>query len=175
MHIYPNLNTTDITLLSEESAAAIKIQARFRGYRVRKQLKNIAEGRRNSGIVRRHNNNNYNNISSHHRKFYRNNPSYLTRYLQTNSKQGLSMPVMSQTEDSGVMVMNRSNSATGHHHYAGSESESVEDRCATKIQAGIRGYLVRKKQKQEADAATKIQAGFRGFKARKELQLKREK
>lgn len=57
----------------------------------------------------------------------------------------------------------------------GSSFDSMEDRCATKIQAGVRGYLVRKKQKQEADAATKIQAGFRGFKARKELQLMREK
>lgn len=54
------------------------------------------------------------------------------------------------------------------------DGESVEDRCATKIQAGFRGFLVRKKQKMETDAAVKIQSSFRGFKARKEAQkLKR--
>lgn len=47
--------------------------------------------------------------------------------------------------------------------------KSVEDRSATKIQAGFRGFLVRKKQKIATDAAVKIQAGFRGFKTRKEL------
>lgn len=44
-----------------------------------------------------------------------------------------------------------------------------EEKCATKIQAGVRGFLVRKKQKLAADAAVKIQAGFRGFRARKQL------
>lgn len=46
---------------------------------------------------------------------------------------------------------------------------TVEDRSAVKIQAGIRGYLVRKQQRLAKEAATKIQAGFRGFKARKDM------
>lgn len=188
MHIYPKLNATGITLLSEESAAAIKIQARFRGYRVRKQLKRYAQGRRNSGIItaRRLNNHNGNSIRRQQHQQQRQQlqqqqqqqrqqlqqqqqqqqqKSPLIHYLRTNCKEsGISMPVM----DCSVMA-----TAADQQHYP--ETDSVENRCATKIQAGVRGYLVRKKQKQEADAATKIQAGFRGFKARKELQLMREK
>lgn len=49
----------------------------------------------------------------------------------------------------------------------------IEEDSATKIQAGIRGFLVRKRQKMEKDAAVKIQANFRGFKTRKDLHDKR--
>lgn len=45
----------------------------------------------------------------------------------------------------------------------------LEDKSAAKIQAGVRGFLVRKRQKVATDAATKIQASFRGFKTRKDL------
>lgn len=48
-------------------------------------------------------------------------------------------------------------------------SSTMEDKSATKIQAGVRGFLARKKYKVANEAATKIQAGFRGFKVRKEL------
>lgn len=47
--------------------------------------------------------------------------------------------------------------------------ESLEEKSAIKIQARVRGYLVRKKQQTARLAATKIQAGFRGFKTRKLL------
>uniref|UniRef100_A0A336MIJ4 CSON001093 protein n=1 Tax=Culicoides sonorensis TaxID=179676 RepID=A0A336MIJ4_CULSO len=50
---------------------------------------------------------------------------------------------------------------------------TLEEASATKIQAGIRGFLVRKRQKLEKDAAVKIQANFRGFKTRKDLNDKR--
>lgn len=46
---------------------------------------------------------------------------------------------------------------------------NLEEKSATKIQAGVRGFLVRKRQKTASEAATKIQASFRGFKTRKEL------
>ncbi|XP_065072942.1 IQ domain-containing protein N [Ochlerotatus camptorhynchus] len=46
---------------------------------------------------------------------------------------------------------------------------TLEENSATKIQAGVRGFLVRKRQKTATDAATKIQASFRGFKTRKDL------
>lgn len=45
----------------------------------------------------------------------------------------------------------------------------LEDKSATKIQAGVRGFLVRKRQQAEQAAATRIQAGFRGFRTRKLL------
>lgn len=47
--------------------------------------------------------------------------------------------------------------------------ESLEEKSAIKIQAGVRGFLVRKRQQTARLAATKIQAGFRGFKTRKLL------
>lgn len=72
-----------------------------------------------------------------------------------------------------------------HHHRANDEMNGQprfksankaldKEKCATKIQAGIRGFLVRKKQRVAADAAVKIQAGFRGFRARKQLKNLKE-
>ncbi|KAF4522971.1 hypothetical protein B566_EDAN009561 [Ephemera danica] len=63
--------------------------------------------------------------------------------------------------------------------------DSVEDRSAAKIQAGVRGYLTRQRLKRERspqppptpeveDAVVKIQAGFRGYKARQEVKSMRE-
>ncbi|KAL1129619.1 hypothetical protein AAG570_012564 [Ranatra chinensis] len=49
------------------------------------------------------------------------------------------------------------------------QNEQIHDRSATIIQAGVRGFLVRKRQKARADAAVKIQAGFRGFKVRRDM------
>lgn len=53
------------------------------------------------------------------------------------------------------------------------QSDSPEDRAATKIQAEIRGFLARKHvekmKKEDAEAATKIQAHIRGFLTRKHL------
>lgn len=45
----------------------------------------------------------------------------------------------------------------------------LEERSATKIQAGVRGFLVRKRQQAARTAAIRIQAGYRGFRARKTL------
>lgn len=53
-------------------------------------------------------------------------------------------------------------------------ASDIEERSATKIQAGVRGYLVRKKRRNERDAAVKIQAGFRGYKARREMKTRRQ-
>jgi hypothetical protein len=63
--------------------------------------------------------------------------------------------------------------------------DSVEDRSAAKIQAGVRGYLTRQRLKREKspqlppspemeDAVVKIQAGFRGYKARQAVKSMRE-
>lgn len=108
MHIHPSSPN------SSEENAAVKIQAGFRGYRVRKQLSKPKSHRRHS------------------------------RKMSSNGTE--------------VAVKNVEN-----------ESTTVEDKSATKIQAGVRGFLARKKYKVANEAATKIQAGFRGFKVRKEL------
>ncbi|KAH8347098.1 hypothetical protein KR059_005179 [Drosophila kikkawai] len=133
MYIYPSSPESASSLQSEESAA-IKIQAGFRGYRVRKQI------HRNS------------KSNSNTRRNQRQRP-------QNNA-------LMENQGNSS-----RPSNATSNDPKANGENggKSVEDRCATKIQAGFRGFLVRKKQKIATDAAVKIQAGFRGFKARKEL------
>lgn len=52
----------------------------------------------------------------------------------------------------------------------GGSAGSVEEAAAaTKIQAGVRGFLVRRRNLKEEKAATKIQAGFRGYHTRKQL------
>ncbi|KAM7360320.1 uncharacterized protein ACRADG_004814 [Cochliomyia hominivorax] len=152
MHIHPSSPNSDISLQSEESAA-IKIQAGFRGYRVRKQLtvsphsRNISNGYQGlNSILRRQ--------QRHHHSGMSQNQSPI------NISNGVTTSAPAQLREQ------RSDNI---------ESASMEDRCATKIQAGVRGFLVRKKQKAAADAATKIQAGFRGFKARKEIQKIKQK
>lgn len=113
--------------------AATKIQAGFRGYRVRKQLKENRNSSNTSDnrIENSENIQNYTNIIGN----------------QQNGKQW---------------------NANG--NYLIDETLLTrEEKCATKIQAGVRGFLVRKKQKVASNAATKIQAGFRGFRARKEF------
>ncbi|XP_031617949.1 abnormal spindle-like microcephaly-associated protein homolog [Contarinia nasturtii] len=126
MHIHPSSPSSSIS----EEDAAIKIQAGFRGYRVRKQLKqcngNLASGQSNQR--------NANNAC-----VYRN---------------------------------DRSEELNGQRYKSSKQLD--KEKCATKIQAGIRGFLVRKKQKVASDAAIKIQAGFRGFRARKQLKSLRE-
>lgn len=117
MHIHPSSPNSSI---SEEDAAT-KIQAGFRGYRVRKQLKENQNSNRNP----------ITNATSHRR----NNSAHRNNERKT---------------------------ANGY-------KSMEEEKCATKIQAGVRGFLVRKKQKLATDAAVKIQAGFRGFRARKQL------
>ncbi|XP_051166726.1 abnormal spindle-like microcephaly-associated protein homolog [Leptopilina boulardi] len=100
--------------------AATKIQAGFRGYRVRKQLKE-------SNKI--NNDSDYDDVMSN---------SY-------------SPPSLKCCDDL---------------------KNSLEEKSATKIQAGIRGFLVRKRHQQEQQAATRIQAGFRGFRTRKLLKQK---
>jgi len=111
MHIHPSSPNSSI---SEENAAT-KIQANFRGYRVRKQLKDTSTTVTNAEAID-------GNINS----------SKIDRDVKLKE----------------------------------------EDKSATKIQAGVRGFLVRKKQKLATDAATKIQSTFRGFKTRKDLKNK---
>lgn len=122
MHIHPSSPNSSI---SEEDAAT-KIQAGFRGYRVRKQLKENQNSNRNQ----------ITNATSHRRN----------NSLHRNNER--------KTANGFMLKSNKS---------------IEEEKCATKIQAGVRGFLVRKKQKLAADAAVKIQAGFRGFRARKQL------
>lgn len=129
MHIHPSSPSSSI---SEEDAAT-RIQAQFRGYRVRKQLKqncngNLASGQSNQRSI------NTNNVTA-----YRN-----ECFEETNGQRFKS-------------------------------SKSLDkEKCATKIQAGFRGFLVRKKQRVAADASVKIQACFRGFRARKQLKNLKE-
>lgn len=122
MHIHPSSPSSSI---SEEDAAT-KIQAGFRGYRVRKQLKQTSNGN-----------------------------------LATN-----------QRNSSNPYRQERIDEANGQRFKANKPMD--KEKCATKIQAGIRGFLVRKKQRVAENAAIKIQAGFRGFRARKQLKNLKE-
>ncbi|XP_037714103.1 abnormal spindle-like microcephaly-associated protein homolog [Drosophila subpulchrella] len=136
MYIYPSSPESASSLQSEESAA-IKIQAGFRGYRVRKEI---------------------------HRSSKSANPRQSNPHTRRSQR---------QRPKNNALMENQANTGKPHPTADDPQSEnggkSVEDRCATKIQAGFRGFLVRKKQKIATDAAVKIQAGFRGFKTRKEL------
>lgn len=105
--------------------AATKIQANFRGYRVRKRFK---ESKRDA-------NSQSPNATDHGQR-------------QDAYSLGKESPV---PEKENI------------------ERESLEEKSATKIQAGVRGFLVRKRQEVARAAATRIQAGFRGFKTRKLL------
>lgn len=113
MHVHPSSPNSS----QSEDDAATKIQAGFRGYRVRKQMR---QGRSGSG---------------------------------SGSSCGGGSSSGSQAQRSPRV----------------SKKVTLEDKSAAKIQAGVRGYLVRKRQKVATDAATKIQASFRGFKTRKDL------
>lgn len=123
MHIHPSSPNSAESL--PEELAATKIQAGFRGYRVRKQLKDSE---------------NINQPQS----------NIITR---------------SSSQQNGNN--NKENRRSNQHFQP--RKGSIEEKSATKIQAGIRGFLVRKKQKVAADAAVKIQASFRGFKVRKDI------
>lgn len=105
--------------------AATKIQAGFRGYRVRKQLKES-----NNYSSKGNSDSDYDDVMSN----------------------CYSPPTLMSDNDS--------------------MRNSLEEKSATKIQAGIRGFLVRKRHQQEQQAATRIQAGFRGFRTRKLLKQK---
>jgi myosin heavy subunit len=104
--------------------AASKIQAGFRGYKVRKQLRENTEEENKNGP----------------------------------RSQGSRPQSANQEEEEEVMKATNETPAG-----------DIEERSATKIQAGVRGYLVRKRRQAERDAAVKIQAGFRGYQARREV------
>lgn len=104
------------------NTAATKIQANFRGYRVRKQLKESQ------------------------------------RHQRSQDQQQDRQQQQQQQDPSKEHLLKRQNTR-----------EALEEKSATKIQAGIRGFLVRKRQQAVQAAATRIQAGFRGFRTRKLL------
>ncbi|XP_077260994.1 uncharacterized protein LOC143896814 isoform X3 [Temnothorax americanus] len=113
------------------NTAATKIQANFRGYRVRKQLKESTQRRRPQQQQQQ-------------------NQLQLQDQQRNQQKQEHTKP-------------------KDHLLKRQSTREALEEKSATKIQAGIRGFLVRKRQQVVQAAATRIQAGFRGFKTRKLL------
>lgn len=123
MHIHPASPNSASSHSSEEDAAT-KIQAGFRGYRVRKAIRN----------------------------------------QKPTTSGGASSGTGSSQAGVGAGPQTRGKKLAA----------SLEDKSATKIQAGVRGFLVRKRQKVATEAATKIQASFRGFKTRKDL-TKKEK
>lgn len=115
MHVHPSSPNSS----QSEDDAATKIQAGFRGYRVRKQMRQTRSSGSSSGSA------------------------------------ATSSGSSSQVQRSPRV--------------AKKVTTPLEDKSAAKIQAGVRGFLVRKRQKVATDAATKIQASFRGFKTRKDL------
>ncbi|XP_076225961.1 uncharacterized protein LOC116423821 [Nomia melanderi] len=108
---------------TEASMAATKIQANFRGYRVRKRFK---ESQKDA-----------------------NSQSPMDQGQRDEYPRGKGESPVPEKENV--------------------ERVSLEEKSATKIQAGVRGFLVRKRQEVARVAATRIQAGFRGFKTRKLL------
>ncbi|XP_037950526.1 uncharacterized protein LOC119681414 [Teleopsis dalmanni] len=149
MHIHPS--SPNSSTPSEENAA-IKIQAGFRGYRVRKQL-NHHQPRCSTNGYHSHRN-------TAHRRHQRQHEAMENHNGRRHSSSGNGNNASGQLRDQGDQ---------------NGDSNTIEDRCATKIQAGVRGFLVRKKQKIATDAATKIQASFRGFRVRKEAQKLKQK
>lgn len=136
MHIHPSSPSSSI---SEEDAAT-KIQAGFRGYRVRKQLKQNCNGRSAGGADSQNHHHHH-----HHQQYHHHHHHHRV-----------------------------SDELNGQPRFKSASKALDKEKCATKIQAGIRGFLVRKKQRVAADAAVKIQAGFRGFRARKQLKNLKE-
>lgn len=120
--------------------AATKIQAGFRGYRVRKQLKENAHR------------NHVQKLSHDDRSATKENDEN----VQNNNLQNILANERNNGRDE-TMPMDIVKVPT------------AELKSAIRIQASVRGFLVRKKQKMALNAATKIQAGFRGFRTRKEL------
>ncbi|KYN18458.1 PREDICTED: transcription activator MSS11 isoform X1 [Trachymyrmex cornetzi] len=112
------------------NTAATKIQANFRGYRVRKQLKESTQRRRQQ---------------QQNQQDQKRNQQQLQQQQQEHMKPKEHLLKRQSTR------------------------EALEEKSATKIQAGIRGFLVRKRQQAVQAAATRIQAGFRGFRTRKLL------
>ncbi|XP_068085932.1 abnormal spindle-like microcephaly-associated protein homolog [Anabrus simplex] len=110
--------------------AATTIQANFRGYRVRKQLRSTSK---KNGPRRR---------SS-------------SRSTQTPTMQ--SAPPTATAVDQPVTAERGS----------GSDQEvNQKEMAVIKIQAGVRGFLVRKRKQTENAAAIKIQAQYRAFRER---------
>uniref|UniRef100_A0A2M4C2M9 Putative myosin light chain binding protein n=1 Tax=Anopheles marajoara TaxID=58244 RepID=A0A2M4C2M9_9DIPT len=136
MHIHPSSPNSS----QSEDDAATKIQAGFRGYRVRKQMgrQGPASGTAIGGIA-----NGNGSIGG------------------VGGSSGVAAVGAAIGRNPGGVGGVGAGGAGG--------SVTVEDKSATKIQANVRGFLVRKKQKVASDAATKIQASFRGFRTRKEL------
>lgn len=133
MQIYPCSPQSPISV----EDAATKIQAGFRGYRVRKQLKENAYKNHSQMVGDERNATKENNET-----------------VQNNNTNNI---LANERNGPGECPMD------------GVKASSTEDKSATRIQASVRGYLVRKKQRMVSSAATKIQAGFRGFRTRKEL------
>ncbi|KAH8358496.1 hypothetical protein KR093_000475 [Drosophila rubida] len=157
MYIYPSSPESASSLQSEESAA-VKIQAGFRGYRVRKQL------------YRSNKPSNTNRISGNILPSQR-----FAANPRTSSGRRQQQSTQFTRHQTNILMEERQKypkaTVDGQQVPASSpDVASIEDRCATKIQAGFRGFLVRKKQKIATDAAVKIQSSFRGFKARKEAE-----
>ncbi|EDV93862.1 abnormal spindle-like microcephaly-associated protein homolog [Drosophila grimshawi] len=144
MYIYPSSPESQSFLQTEESAAAIKIQAGFRGYRVRKQIYRLKKA---------------NGAHNTHKSTVRRQQQQRTDFMEGKTKQAAAKIADGKQTKTSVISSATADAAT-----------SVEDRSATKIQAGFRGFLVRKQQKIATNAAVKIQSSFRGFKARKEAE-----
>lgn len=156
MHIHPSSPIFGgQSSISSEDIAATKIQAGFRGYRVRKQLKQNCSGINNGIIVGGQSQCHSNNAGQ-------------SRYKSANKALDGAQPRFK----SANKALDNGQPPFGDQR--GDQRRDQKEKCATKIQAGIRGFLVRKKQRVAADAAVKIQAGFRGFRARKQLKNLKE-
>lgn len=119
--------------MTKASVAATRIQANFRGYRVRKRLKELHPDLELK--------------------------SSDTAVLDREREQRRRRNERLEGEGGRSAIPSEENAA----------KESLEEQSATKIQARVRGFLVRKRQQIAQVAATRIQAGFRGFRTRKLL------
>ncbi|XP_076666409.1 uncharacterized protein LOC143368000 [Andrena cerasifolii] len=126
-------NNSNAENMTKANVAATRIQANFRGYRVRKRLKELNQdlGLESSG----------------------------TAVLDREREQRRLRKERLEGGGGRSTIPSEENAA----------KESLEEQSATKIQARVRGFLVRKRQQIAQVAATRIQAGFRGFRTRKLL------
>ena len=181
---------SDFSDQQQQDEAAARIQASYRGYRTRKDLRNKKESEAATRIQ-----SNYRGYRSRKSVLHRTESEAEVQAATTiqasyrgcrvrksdSNLQGAATIIQSNyrgyktrkgLKEKGVDFGQKRNAAPERRY------SDVETNAATKIQAGYRGYQVRKSQKQnltdlaQEQAAAKIQAQYRGYKTRKSFNTK---
>ncbi|KAK3926797.1 Helicase SKI2W [Frankliniella fusca] len=131
-------------------AAATKIQAGFRGYKVRRQLREQSQDQSLADAGE----------DGHVTGGSAASNGGQSQHLGQHAGQQQCRSVGAHHEQRDMLE--------SEHGLEGLDEELLQ-RSAARIQAGVRGFLVRRRQHNAALAAAKIQAGFRGYRARRDL------